>query len=320
VLNADFGSVRQNFIASFTEPWLFDVPLSATVDAFRWRLDFDDFTRGGTGTSVRLLYPIVDLGYESVFGYSLEEVRVGAEYRLEEADITDVSRLSPPEIVAEEGRSLTSSIRPILTRNTLNSLFDPTRGSSQELSFEYAGLGGQSDFWKIDFRTRHYWPIYKSNTFGTFVYSIGGTIGYGQGDRGESGNELPLFERYFPGGINSIRGFQIRTLGPRSPVFNAQGEEIDTAPIGGSNQLILNNEVIFPIVEQLGLKGVLFFDMGNAWLETSPYDFGDIRYAVGAGVRWLSPLGPIRVELGIPLNPESDDKKSVVLFSFGAPL
>jgi outer membrane protein insertion porin family len=321
VLNADFGSIRQNFLASFTEPWLFDIPLSTTLDAFRWRIDFDDFTRGGTGAGLRLLYPLTALGYERLFGrYSLEEVRIGGEYRFEDAEITDVARRSPPSIVAEEGRSLTSSFRPIVSRNTLNSLFDPTRGSTQEISFEIAGLGGESDFFKVDARTRFFWPIYKSAALGTFVYSIGGTVGYGRGDRGQSGNELPLFERYFPGGINSIRGFRTRTLGPREAIRDAQGRVVDTDPIGGSRQAVLNNELIFPIAEPLGLRGVVFVDAGNAWLDEDGWDLGDVRYAVGGGVRWLSPLGPIRIELGFPLNRKRQDKSSVVLFSFGAPL
>ncbi len=320
VLNADFGSIRQNFIASFTEPYLFDVPLSATVDAFRWRLQFDDFTRGGTGAGVRLSYPLTELGYDRLGRFSLEEVRVGAEYRLEQAEITDINRRSPPSVVAEEGTSLTSSIRPLISRNTLNSLYDPTRGSSEELSVEYAGLGGESDFVKVDARARFYWPVYKSNLLGTFVYSLGGAVGYGHGDRGKHANELPLFERYFPGGINSIRGFRTRTLGPRESIRNPQGEEINTDPIGGSRQLIVNNELIFPIVEQLGLKGVVFFDTGNAWTNDQGYDLGDLRYAAGGGVRWLSPLGPIRIEIGFPLNRRRHEKSSVVLFSFGAPL
>jgi len=321
VLNADFGSRRQNFIGSFTEPWLFDIPLTTTLDAFRWRLDYNDFTRGGTGIGLRALYPLTALGYDKLFNrFSLEEVRIGAEYRFEQAVIEDVNRNSPPTIVASEGTTITSSIRPLVSRNTLNSYFDPTRGSAQEFSIEYAGLGGESEFIKVDARTRHYWPVYKSPSLGTFVYSIAGQLGYGRGFQGVIGHELPLFERYFPGGINSVRGFKTRTLGPREPVFNAQGEEINTDPVGGSRELILNNELIFPIVEALGLKGVVFFDAGNAWLDNDGWDIGSLRYAAGAGIRWQSPLGPIRIEFGIPLNKKKHDKTSVVLFSFGAPL
>jgi outer membrane protein insertion porin family len=321
VLNADFGSRRQNFIGSFTEPWLFDIPLNSTFDAFRWRLDYDDFTRGGTGVGLRFLYPLTALGYDKLFNYlSLEEVRIGAEYRFEQAEISDINRRSPPSVVASEGTNLTSSIRPLITRNTLNSYFDPTRGSAQEFSVEYAGLGGDSEFIKIDAKTRHYWPIYRSPSWGTFVYSIGGQFGYGRGFAGVIDHELPLYERYFPGGINSVRGFKTRTLGPREAVFEPQGNEINTDPIGGSRQLIVNNEIIFPIVEPLGLKGVVFFDAGNSFLDSDGWDVGDLRYAAGAGLRWQSPLGPIRIEFGFPLNKKSDDKTSVVLFSFGAPL
>ncbi|MCC6848899.1 MAG: outer membrane protein assembly factor BamA, partial [Deltaproteobacteria bacterium] len=321
VLNADFGSRRQNFIASFTEPWLFDIPLNSTIDGFRWLLDYDDFTRGGTGVGLRFLYPLTALGYERFFDlFSLEEVRIGAEYRFEQAEISDVNRNSPPTVVASEGQSITSSIRPLVTRNTLNSFFDPTRGSAQEFSVEYAGLGGESEFVKVDARTRHYWSFYKSPSLGTFVYSIAGQVGYGRGFTGVIGHELPLYERYFPGGINSVRGFKTRTLGPRESVFNPQGEEVNTDPIGGSRQLIVNNEIIFPIVEPLGLKGVVFFDAGNSWLDSDGWDVGDIRYAAGAGVRWQSPMGPIRIEFGFPLNKKDHDKTSVVLFSFGAPL
>ncbi len=321
VLNADFGSRRQNFIASFTDPWFLDMPLSATVDGFRWRLDFSDFTRSGTGASVRLLYPLTEFGYDRFAGrFSLEEVRIGAEYRIEEAEISDLNRRSPPSVVAEQGRSLTSAIRPILSRNTLNSLFDPTRGSTEEISVEYAGLGGESRYVKVDLRARAYWPIYRSNQLGTFAYSLGGALGYGLGNRGTSGNELPLFERYFPGGINSIRGYQTRTLGPREFVRNAQGQDAQSDPIGGSRQLVINNEIIFPIVEPLGLKGVVFVDVGNAWLDSDGYDLGNLRYAAGGGLRWQSPLGPIRIELGVPLNKHRHEKSSLVLFSFGAPL
>ncbi len=89
--------------------------------------------------------------------------------------------------------------------------------------------------------------------------------------------------------------------------------------IGGSQELIFNNEIIFPIVESLGLKGVVFFDAGEAYRASDGIDFGDMRMAVGTGVRWLSPIGPLRIEVGFPLNPRVGDEKQAVLFSFGGP-
>jgi outer membrane protein insertion porin family len=145
---------------------------------------------------------------------------------------------------------------------------------------------------------------------------------------------MPLFERYFPGGINSIRGFSVRSLGPRVAVFSQSTEESDRCKladpnecalrierdeVGGSQQLIFNNEIIFPIVQALGLKGVVFFDAGQAYSVPQGIQFDDMRMAVGAGVRWLSPIGPLRIEVGFPLNPHVGDDTQTVLFSFGGP-
>ncbi len=137
---------------------------------------------------------------------------------------------------------------------------------------------------------------------------------------------MPLFDRYFPGGINSIRGFAERSLGPREEVVvvvsdgdSPGGRKARTfhRPIGGSHQLIINNEVVFPIVPQLNLKGVVFNDIGNAFTNLQGLDLGDLRYSVGAGVRWKSPFGPIRIELGRPLNAKNDERTSTIHFSFG---
>ena len=330
-LNADFGQIRRNLSLSFTEPYFLDTQLSAGIDAFNWELIFDEFTRGGTGGSIRTLYPFAALGWYQLWGIPLLDTRLGLEYRLEQAEISDVSRTAATVIQAEAGKSLTSSIIPRIFRDTRNHPFDPTGGSLQDLSIEIAGLGGDSHFIKAESRARWYLPFWKSPLLGTFVFSTGWTLGYGLGYSGQK--ELPLFERYFPGGINSVRGFKARSLGPHVPVFEQQKADDDDCPlgagkcaqllrndaVGGSQELIFNNEIIFPIVESLGLKGVVFFDAGEAYRATDGIDFGDMRIAVGAGVRWLSPIGPLRIEVGFPLNPRVGDEKQAVLFSFGGP-
>ncbi len=333
VLNADFGSIRRNLSLSFTEPYFLDTELSLGLDAYNWRLDFDEFTRGGTGGGVRTLYPFTALGWNELWGVSLVDTRLGLDYRIEQAEISDVSRSSASVIRAEEGTSLTSSITPRIYRDTRNHPFDPTAGSLQDFSFEIAGLGGDSKFLKAESRTRWYQPIWTSSLLGTFVASTGWTFGYGFGYGSQE--ELPLFERYFPGGINSIRGYSARSLGPRVPVFSqrrqpdticdpdvpgsCQARLIRRDVIGGSTQLIFNNEIIFPIVQALGLKGVVFFDAGEAFSASDGIKFNDMRTAAGFGLRWLSPIGPLRIEIGFPLNPRVGDDTQSVLFSFGGP-
>jgi outer membrane protein insertion porin family len=317
VLSADFGSIRRNLSIDFTEPYFRDTQLTLGASAFNWELEFDDFTRGGTGATVRFLYPLTALGWASLANFSLEDTRLGLEYRIEDAEISDVSSSAATSIRAEQGTSLTSSLTPRLLRDTRNHPFDPTAGSLQDLSIEVAGLGGESRFLKAEARLRWYIPFWQSESLGTFTFASGTTFGWGLGfgDR----RELPLFERYFPGGINSIRGFEILSLGPQNLVTDAFGRVLARDSIGGSRQLIFNHEIIFPIVQSLGLKGVIFFDAGNAFTAAQGIDFDEMRLSAGAGVRWLSPMGPLRIELGFPVRKFEGDEEQPVNFSFGAP-
>jgi outer membrane protein insertion porin family len=318
VANVDIGSIRRNIVLSFTEPYFLRTPLILGIDGFNWQIDFDGFERSGTGAGVSLTYPVTAFGWDTLWGMSLEEVRLGIGYRFEEAEIGNIDSDATASIKAEEGTSYVSSLTPRITRNTLNHAFDPTAGSVQDLSVELAGLGGE-EFIKAELRNRFYYTFLRSKRFGDFTYSLGTTLGYGIGDAGVDGDELPLFERYFPGGINSIRGYEARSLGPREAKRNRFGRVQFTNPVGGSVLLVANNEVIFPLARAIGLKGVVFMDAGNAYRSIDEVDTDRTRYAVGAGVRWLSPLGPLRIELGLPFNDKPDDETSFVLFSFGGP-
>jgi len=331
-LQADLGTIRRNLSLGFTEPYFLDTPLTLGVDIYNWSLEFDEFTRGGTGGGVRLLYPFEALGIDyldtGLVRLPLIDTRLGLEYRVEQAKISGVSSDASSVIRAEQGTSLTSSITPRLFRDTRNHPFDPTGGSVQDLSLEVAGLGGSAKFLKVESRARWYVPVWSSEAFGDFTFSTGWDFGWGLGYSGT--RELPLFERYFPGGINSVRGFDVRSMGPRIPVYEQIRADSDDCNlvgncarvvrhdvIGGSSQLIFNNEIIFPLVKSLGLKGVVFFDAGNAFSAAKGIDFGEMRMSVGAGVRWLSPIGPLRIEVGFPLNDQPNDDTQTVQFSFG---
>lgn len=318
VANVDVGTIRRNVIISFTEPYFRGTPLTVGFDAFSWRLAFEDFSRSGTGASLQATYPLTAFGWTSLWGVPLDTVRIGADYRIEQAEISDISNNAPVDIREAQGTNLISSVTPRVSRNTLNHFFDPTAGSVQDLSVEVAGLGG-TQFVKAEGRGRWYYTFLHSKRFGDFTYSLGMLGGYGVGQTGVDGNELPLFERYFPGGINSIRGFQPRTLGPRQFRKNTRGVPYTSAPVGGTSQLIINNEIIFPLVQGIGLKGVVFFDAGNAYGGNENDLVKDARYAAGGGMRWLSPLGPLRVELGFPFNTKPGDQTQLILFSFGGP-
>lgn len=326
VANADFGSIRRNIFLSLTDPYFLDTELLLSTTLFTAQLVFPDFVREATGLSVRALYPFEALGIKSfrlapfLPPISLLETRFGLEYRIEEANIFDVAFDAPPSIFASEGKTLISAIGPGFLRNTLNHAFDPTDGSFQDISFEFAGLGGDTRFLKFSARGRWFFPVYEIPGIGPLVFATGGQLNWGRGEEGLSGREIPLVDRYFPGGISTVRGYEVRSLGPRENTYNAQGEIIENQPVGGTNQFVLQTEIIFPLFQEVGLRGVAFFDMGNAWLQQDGIDLGNLRYSAGVGVRWLSPFGPLRIEFGIPLNPGPNEEKQPIQFSFGAPL
>ena len=115
------------------------------------------------------------------------------------------------------------------------------------------------------------------------VFDIKGTIGYLQANEGKT---LPIYERYYIGGINTVRG--LRYVGPRD---SSTGDLV-----GGTTMLFFNTDLVFPLIKNAGIKGVVFYDTGNAWL--SSYDLGDMRHTAGIGIRWYSPMGPLRLEWG----------------------
>ena len=338
-VGASIGTRYRNSVISFTDPYIFDTPLTLGMDIFDWRFAFEDFDRSGLGGNIRTFYPLTALGYTTLWGFPMEDVRLGLQYQWERSRISNFDPITPDAIRAEQGSKTTGAITPTLLRNTLNHPIDPTGGSMQQFSLSYAGLGGETDYKKAELEARFFIPLYRSPKFGQFTWMTGGFFGYGIGDidfreRGPIAtqgkeilnNDMPLFDRYFPGGINSIRGFGERSLGPREDVtVSVQDSEAPSGrrlktyhrPIGGSEQLVLNNEISFPIVQQLNLKGVVFSDIGNAFTRKQGIDVGDLRYSVGAGVRWRSPFGPIRIELGKALNAKNDERTSNIHFSFG---
>jgi outer membrane protein insertion porin family len=338
-IGGSIGTQYRNTVLSFTDPYFMDTPLTLGLDLFDWRFAYEDFDRSGVGGGVRTFYPLTALGLYSLWGLPLDDVRLGLQYQLEQSKISNFDDITPDAIRAERGTTTTGTITPTLQRNTLNNPIDPTAGSMQQLSFGYAGLGGSTNFTKVELEARFYFPVYQSPKWGAFTWMTGGFLGYGVGDidftetdpigtRSQKilENDMPLFDRYFPGGLNSIRGFAERSLGPREAVTvvvndpNAPGgTKLKTylRPIGGSEELVLNNELSFPLVQQLNLKGVVFSDIGNAFTQLQGLDPSDLRYSVGAGIRWRSPFGPIRIELGKALNPKNDEKTSLLGFSFG---
>jgi outer membrane protein insertion porin family len=321
------GSKQQDFVVSYNEPYFNDSKVALGLTAFNTEQDYPDFDERKLGMAVTTSYPLKYLnfpfwrdrksepskGSDELNGAPLtmwDFMRGTMAYEFTRDKIGNIESGAPASIRDAEGTSLTSAVIPGFSYDSRDHFFNPTEGIKSLFAVKIAGLGGESRFIKTDLGARWYYPLLKDpNWGGSYVLSLGGAVGWGVGyaNASDGGHDLPLFERYFPGGINSVRGYADRSLGPKE----------DGDVVGGDKQAIVNVELLFPIAEQFGLRGLAFFDIGQAFSSGQSISWGEFRRSVGVGARWMSPFGPLRVELGFPLNKKSGDETSVLGFSAG---
>lgn len=301
-LNADLGTRNENFILSFDDPRLNDSLWSFGAEALSTKREFDDFDREQKGGSLTFGHPLAFLGEEAA-----DDIKAFLSYQLLDINIKNVDTDASDFVKRAEGNSTASSVTPKLVRNTIDNPLNPTKGSRQILAVELAGLGGAEEFWLGQAANTFYYPLVETE-FGPLVFSQRTRVNWGESNNDDP---FPLFRRFFPGGINSVRGFSPRKMGPKDELGNYYG---------GAKELVGNFEVIFPLFAGIGLKGVTFYDIGNAFDDEQSVEFSELRHAAGAGIRWSSPLGPIRLEFGTPLDREDGENNLQTMFSFGSPL
>ncbi len=291
-LRAHFGAETQRYSLSFTEPSFLDSYYFLGVDAYNWVREYSDFTKDAQGFGIRTGRPFGNWS------------RFSLEYIFENAKITDVAEDASSIIKEQEGRQIKSSVTFGVERDSTNHPFLPTKGSINRITIEVSSdvIGSDSNFIKYEAATGWYIPL-----FWKLTGFVRGEIGWitKTGDA-----PIPLYDRFFLGGINSVRSYEWGDLGPKDP------ETGDT--IGGTKYGLLNAELIFPIFEEIKLHGVVFFDAGNAFDEGEPLDVTKFKMGIGGGVRWISPFGPLRIEWAYNPDPDPGDPTSTWQFSMGA--
>ena len=279
-LKAALGSKTQNVNLSFTEPYIFDMPLSGTIDFYNWKYDYDEYDKDSFGVGLGFSYPI--------FNYT----RARFSYIYDIADISNISDQAPDSIKELSGKNVKSSVKSSLRYDSRDNTFVPTGGSNHGFSFEYAGLGGDIGFMKYIADTTFYIPLFWGLLFAPHLEAgyVNKTKHY----------NLPDYEKFYLGGIGSLRGFKRDDLAPKDSNGNS---------IGGDKYVQLNLDVVIPLLKEQGVYGGIFFDTGRVYGDNETVEFNpsDLRQSAGLGLRWLSPMGPVRIEYGWILDPEDDD-------------
>jgi outer membrane protein insertion porin family len=257
--------------------------------------NLSDYTTDTRGADINFGIPINE--YDTVrfsVGYQGLDLKETATSPLEVTDFIDKHGDSFDDLV------LTGS----WSHDSRNKILFTDTGGLQSFSFETTTPGSGLQYYKLNYIQQRFIPLTRDLTLG-----LKANLGYGDGF-GDFDN-LPFFENYFAGGVRSVRGFEDNTLGPR----DSSGD-----PIGGSVLTVFNAEVSFPVpfVESSeGIRLSAFFDVGNVFGDYNTFEASGLKYSVGVAGLWLSPLGPISVSLGYPLNADKEDDVQNFQFTVG---
>jgi outer membrane protein insertion porin family len=314
------NAFQQSFNLGFTDPYAFDTRWSAGFDLYYVNFPIPQkYSTRKLGTQLRVGHPIGD--YTMFFtSYKFERMRVES---LSAEQLN--TQVEPEEVEADNG--YLSSVVFSLVRDKRNNRFETTGGDYQSASFEIAGLGGDKHFLKYQLNNRFYTRVVGDLVFRT-NQEFGHIVDL------DANRRVPPSERFYLGGPNNMRGFRFFELGPsriRNEPFTNNNDTPDDPsddfpdtravrePQGGNVQLFSIFELEHPIIREAGLKGVLFYDVGNVFQTFDELTRFELRQDVGFGLRWFSPIGPLRFEFGYPLKRRAGEQSPEFNFFIGTP-
>ena len=318
-LSLEVNTSKANRIIALahTDPYVTTEGISRSIELFYRKSDLAELGLSSVGYSTR--------GLGVVFGVPFTEfdrVFFGLRYEKTEIDLTIFSPLRYVEYVEQFGPNSDSlALTAGWSRDDRDNLLVPTRGRYQR-AFSEVGLPGLDlQYYRLNYQFQQYFALLPRVTI-----AFNGEIGYGDG---YSGDPYPFFKNYYVGGIGSVRGFESGTLGPR---------DVDDSPFGGNRRINFSVEAYMPIPgADRTLRALTFVDGGQVWglapkkdangnfvivnfrpvYEDEKTDFGNLRYSVGLGVAWISPLGPLRLSYAYPLNKKPEDRIQRFQFQIG---
>lgn len=289
-LAARLGAKTTRYSLNFYDPYFRDTRYSLGWSLYDYAIKYDDFTKDSKGGSIKI-------------GYNLtSKLSAYLGYRIDHTKLEDLSQNVSKIILESKEINLTSAFLLGLNYDSRNRYFMPTKGWYHAVDVEVAEkwLGGESNYIKVEGEHHVYIPFYK------FVGHL--VLGYGYLTEGRA-RKIPVYERFFLGGLGSVRGYEYGDISPKDP---ETGEKV-----GGTRKFYVQTEAIFPLIKTINLNGVIFFDIGNVWDKKSGFQASDLRKSVGLGLRWLSPFGPLRIEWGYNIDKKPGDKSSSFNFQIG---
>lgn len=297
-LNLQAGNKMSNYAVDFVNPWVFNRPIRFGTGFFYRDREWDSHNETRSG-----FYFLLG---RNIFGKNWD---ISAKYSLQNVNINNLNNASNL-VQEEEGDNWISRMALTLAYDTRDDIFNPTSGWYGRLTQELAGgpFGGTKDFWRTMGEVNYWHTLYEDKQDRPWVLALRteGAVSDAYGDE----TQVPYYERYYAGGIGSLRGFDYHSVSPRDTALD---------PIGGEAMLTASAEVFFPIVGE-SVRGSVFYDVGNVWAEFNDWDGEDWRSSTGAGLHVKTPLGPmpIRIYYSHIITEEDNDDTGMLQFTFGA--
>lgn len=318
-VNVNTSKRYRTIAVSATNPYFTDDGISRSYEVFTRTtrppsISTGDYRFRSTGGSIKFGVPFSEAD-TVFFGAGLERTEVTVYKGLggEDSDKEDspqrfvdyVNELNGNNDASLTGEHSASTTGIPLTvawqRDNRDSALVPTKGRYQRINFEISP-GGDSKYYRATFQQQYFQPLFSSSTL-----ALNGEINYG---KSLGGDIYPIFKNFYGGGIGSVRGYEGSSLGPK----DANGD-----PLGGSKRLILNAELQFPFPgseNDRTLRWFTFVDAGNVYGENDSFG-SDLKASAGIGLSWVSPIGPLKLSFGKPLNKKPEDEEEAFQFQLG---
>ncbi|MFC7517462.1 outer membrane protein assembly factor BamA [Herbaspirillum sp. GCM10030257] len=309
-LGIDVNTSRRNrtIAVSTTTPYFTDEGISRSYEVFLRTTRPPEVNTGD--------YVVKTTGGNVKFGVPFSEVdTVFFGLGVEKTDVTTYTGVpgfnDSPELYKRyvqdfgNGTEASTTSFPLTAawqRDSRDSALVPTVGRYQRVNLEIAPAGSLQ-YYRAVYQHQYFMPLFSAVTL-----ALNGEVDYG---RGLGGKRYPIFKNFYAGGIGSVRGYEGSSLGPKA----SNGD-----PLGGTSRIIANAELQFPFPgsgNDRTLRWFTFFDAGNVYAEGAKFDVSDLRYSVGAGISWVSPIGPLKLSYGIPLKSQAGDRKQNFQFQLG---
>ncbi len=298
--NLSSGSRSQDVSVDFLNPWIWNRPIRFGFGGFYRSRDWSSHDEERTGGYV--------LVGRHIFGKNWD---LSARYSLERIKMTDFGDDVSRDLRAEEGDNLVSRGALRLTYDTRDDVFEPTEGWYAWVSQEVAGgpFLGDKDFWRARAHAQYFYTIWRDETRWERAHVLGLRADLAKADAYGDNAKVPTYDRWYAGGIGSLRGFDYHAISPQS---------LSGDPIGGESMITGSAEYFFPLFEDT-IRGSLYYDVGTVRKDVGDWG-GDWRSAWGVGLHMRTPLGPlpVRVYYSVPIQEEEGDDTANVQFTFGA--